>query len=302
MGTEEGKKLSTERIILIVISALLILAVVYIAFSSLSRRSAEPAPGVLPGTAPPTSAEQAAAPTQAPEEAEQAQPAVEATPTVVRRLALEPTPTPFYTTSEDDPRSILDLANPDGVDYFNDPDTWFDYDSEGYAAYRIEDGHLWGIDYDPENTSLYWTFNNMQSGNTYAEISATNGDCIGKDAVGLVIRIDPDRTPSGYALEVACDGTWRFLRHRQGKAPEEFIDWTPSDVILTGKEATNRLGLWGYQGKFHMFVNGYHVGEFFDQVYTDTFGVFGAYVRAAQTFDLTATFDDFAFWHIPFIP
>jgi len=31
-------------------------------------------------------------------------------------------------------------------------------------------------------------------------------------------------------------------------------------------------------------------------------GYFAVYVRASLTFDLTATFDDFAFWHIPYIP
>jgi hypothetical protein len=29
-------------------------------------------------------------------------------------------------------------------------------------------------------------------------------------------------------------------------------------------------------------------------------GYFAVYVRASQTYDLTATFDDFAFWHIPY--
>jgi hypothetical protein len=67
-------------------------------------------------------------------------------------------------------------------------------------------------------------------------------------------------------------------------------------------DAVNRLGIWGYQGKFYFFVNGYPVGEFYDGNYYDTYGVFAAYVQAAQTFELTAEFDDFAFWHIPFIP
>ena len=228
--------------------------------------------------------------------------APEATPTGVRRLELAATPTPFYTTIEDDPRAILDLANPDRFDYFNDPEDWYDYDSPGYSAYWFEDGVLYGKDYDPEDNYIYWSYNSFQSGNTYAEVSATNGDCIGKDAVGMVIRIDPDRTPSGYAIEVSCDGSWRFLRHRQGKHPEPLIDWTPAEEINSGAGAVNRLGLWGYLGKFYMFVNGYPVGEFYDSNYRDTYGYFANYVQAAQTYDLTAGFDDFAFWHIPFIP
>jgi hypothetical protein len=33
-----------------------------------------------------------------------------------------------------------------------------------------------------------------------------------------------------------------------------------------------------------------------------SFGYFAAYVRSQVTYPLTATFDDFAFWHLPWIP
>ena len=302
MSNEEGKKLGPERIALIVISVLLLIAVGYIVISSLlgNGEEAQPAP-VVAGTAPPTAAEVAEEPKDAPIEEGEA-PEAAATQTGPRRLAVEATPTPFHTTAEDDPRAILDLSEPDHFDYFDRPEEWYDYDSEGFGAYLVADSVLHGKDYNPEDNAVYWSYNSFQSGNTYAEISAINGDCIEKDAVGLVIRIDPNRTPSGYALEVSCDGEWRFQHHRQGKHPEPLIDWTASDVINTGMDAVNRLGIWGYQGKFYFFVNGYPVGEFWDSNYYDTYGHFGAYVLANRTFDLTAEFDDFAFWHIPFIP
>jgi len=297
MSNEEGIKLSTERIILIVVSFLLVITVAYIAITSLAMK---PTTGTLPGAATPVPVEEAQALQPTEELTEQPAAGPEVTPTP-RRLELPPTPTPFQVASVDDVRAILDLAHPDHVDYF-DSDTWFDYDVEGSAAYNIEDGLLLGKDYQPEEKYVYWSYTNPQSGNVYAEISATNGDCIGKDSVGFVIRAQEDRTPSGYALEVACDGSWRFRRHRGSKAAEELIGWSPSEAINIGPHDTNRLGIWGYQGKFALFVNGYQIGEYIDRDYTDTYGYFAVYVRASQTFDLTATFDDFAFWHIPYIP
>jgi hypothetical protein len=72
-------------------------------------------------------------------------------------------------------------------------------------------------------------------------------------------------------------------------------------LALPSFPSNNRMGIWAYQGKFQMFINGFHVGEYFDSSYPWSYGVFAAYVRAETTFDLTAQFDDFSFWHIRFI-
>ena len=227
---------------------------------------------------------------------------LEAPPTEVRRLEAVPTPTPFHVLSEDDVRSMLDLTKPDHIDYFDNPQAWLDYDTPGRAAYRVEDGHLMGIDYEPEPTFRWWSNTDRQSGNVYAEVSATNGDCIEKDAVGMVIRVDREKGAGGYALEVACDGHFRLLNLVRGSGAYDLIEWTFTDEINSGEGATNRLGLWAYQGRFEVFINGVKVGEYFDRDYNQTYGTFALYVKGDRTFDLTATFDDFAFWHIPFIP
>jgi hypothetical protein len=290
MSNKENQKVSIERIALIIVSILLIIAVAYIAFTSLLKGKDEPD---TVSTVPPDQAPLVEPTTEQIGE-------VEVTPTP-RRLPEVASPTP-HEVSEDDVRAMLDLTQPDFFDYFNDPDTWYDYDSEGWAAYRIEDGHLIGKDYEPEEKYVYWSFTNPKSGNVYAEITATNGDCIGKDSVGLVIRVQADETPSGYALEVSCDGSWRFRLHRGNLVTKELIKWTPSEVINTGPFVHNRLSIWGYKGKFHLFINDYEISEYFDSQYYYTYGYFAAYVRASRTFELEATFDDFAFWHIPFIP
>jgi len=218
-----------------------------------------------------------------------------------KRLELAPTPTPLV-VSEDDPRALLDLEHPDHVDYFDNPDAWFDYDNADRAAYKVEDGMLIGMDYVPEEKTTWWSYTDKSSGNLYAEVSATNGDCIGRDSLGMAVRVDQTTAAGGYSLEVSCDGEYRFRRHSQNGSPTDYIDWTASDVINVGPGAANRLGIWGYQGRFRLYINGQEVGEFWDTDYLFTYGTFTLFTRASVTYELTGTFDDFAYWNIKYIP
>lgn len=213
-----------------------------------------------------------------------------------RRLPPVPTPTPLTIIDPNDPRAALNLSRPDHIDYFDTPDNWFDYSNE-QVTYHVEDGRLLGIDHQPGSPTIYWTFNSLQAGNVYAEVTATNGDCIERDAVGFTIRLDPEATFAGYGLEVSCDGAWRFRLFRGGGA-EPLVDWTPSEVIHTGPYASNRLGIWANQGVFVIFINNTQVGDAADEQWTHKMGYFTLYVLASRTYDLHATFDDFAFWHI----
>jgi hypothetical protein len=166
----------------------------------------------------------------------------------------------------------------------------------------VSDGKMFGIDYEPEEIYTWWSYTDTSSGNVYAEVSATNGDCLERDSLGMAIRVDRDTAAGGYSLEVSCDGAYRFRLHQIGGDQVEFIDWTESDAIHTGPGATNRLGLWGYQARFRLYVNDQEVAEFWDTNYRHTYGTFALYTRATRTYDLTGTFDDFAYWNIEYIP
>jgi len=228
------------------------------------------------------------------------EPGVEPTAADVQRLELPPTPTAFHVTEEDDPRAILDLGDPDYNDYFDVPELWWDFDTPGRAAYGVADGRLWGLDYEPEKLYSWWSYTDKQADLAYAEVSATNGDCVGKDAVGFVIHSDPQKAAGGYALEVSCDGAWRVLKHRIGEGPRELVEWTVSDAIRTGKDATNRLGIWYHFGTMYFFLNGVMVGEAYNSHADFPGGTFALYVKASQTYNLKAWFDDLAFWELPF--
>ncbi len=211
----------------------------------------------------------------------------------------EPAPPAF---PEEDVRSGLDLNNPDYFDPFDNSASWYLYDIEDNAAYRIEGGNLIGTDYEPEEKFTLWSWLGRQSGNVYAEVSVTNGDCIDRDSVGIAVRVDEESAMGGYGLEIACDGFWRLRLHHESKSPRDLAEWSHSEVINTGLGATNRLGLMAFQGNFVVFINNQPVGTVAHPDYNRSFGNFALYVRASQTYGLTATFDDFAFWHVRNIP
>ncbi len=207
----------------------------------------------------------------------------------------EPTPFP---TLESDPRSGLDLAAPDFSDAFEGSNSWGTYNEEGSAAYSVGAGSLTGVDYFPEEKFTWWTMTAQQSGNVYAEVSGTNGDCFGKDSIGLALRVDPEDSRGGYSFEISCDGHWRFRRHHHDASPRVLVDWAPSPLIEGGIGATNRIGVLAFQGRFVFYVNGDQVGSFTEQNYSYSYGAFALFVRASVTYDLTASFDDFNFWHL----
>ena len=289
-------KFTLERIMLIVVSVLLIFAVGYIAISSMTKSD-----GDEPTT---VASEDTQASEEESEDVGEDEEVVSegdsdgATPTP-RRRELEPTHTPADPVSEDDPRSMLDLNIPFANSSFDEP-VWYEYDTEN-ATYDLKDGQLVGTDHEPEEKYTYYSETRVRElANVYAEITATNGDCIGKDSVGIVIRIDAESLPSGYTFEVSCDGSYRLRTLRSSPPKGVLVNWTPSDAINTGAFASNRLGLWGYWGKFYLFVNNQLVDDFFYSDYVAGGVGFAVYVRASQTYDLSATFDDFAIWDIPF--
>ncbi|MGD8634569.1 MAG: protein kinase, partial [Anaerolineales bacterium] len=213
-----------------------------------------------------------------------------------------PTPSPTaWPTPAQDVRERLDLDSPAYLDSF-DEKRWYTYDAEDKASYRIEDGKLIGRDYEPEEIYTWWSRLIEHSGNLYAEVSAQNGDCIGKDSVGMAIRVDEQTAKGGYAIEISCDGYWRLRLHRKDSIPREISGWAPSDAINRGPYAENRIGLFAYRDQFYVYINGQPVSYVRDKAYSRSFGNFALYVRSSMTYDLEAQFDDFALWHVRYVP
>jgi hypothetical protein len=218
---------------------------------------------------------------------------------------LPPTPTPSQTPTPGpsptatapplppgDPRDGLNLSLPDYKDSFDINTTWGGPNHEA-AANMIKDGYLEAID-NLTDTYVWWSTTLQGGSNIYAEVTAEILSCSGKDSAGLGVRIKEDSFDSGYALEVSCDGYYR-LRKFSGGLVETLIDWTFSNEIIQGPNASNIIGLVARGSKLHATINRVVVGSTEDFSYYS--GTFALFANALETPGLTVRFDDFELWY-----
>ncbi|TEU01414.1 MAG: hypothetical protein E3J30_00685 [Anaerolineales bacterium] len=207
-------------------------------------------------------------------------------------LTITPTPPPL---SPDDPRYGLNLAAPHYWDDFSSNLTWVGPNFDG-AMNVWEDGRLRATDFLADKF-LWWstTIPDVDAGDLYVEVTAEVGECSGKDAIGLAVRVDPDHRNSGYTLEFSCDGSYRIRKLVAGTI-QTLLEWTSSDSILSGSDTTNVLGFLARGTTLTVFAN----GEVLSSIEASAFfkGNFGLFTDAASTPGLTVYFDDFKLWYI----
>jgi hypothetical protein len=204
-----------------------------------------------------------------------------------------PSPTP-PTLAPDDPRVGLNLASPDLKDDFGQRFKWYEFSDPASATNLVDDGRLKAID-NLADSYLWWSTTTTQAEDVYAEISAVIGACSGRDSAGMAVRVNGSNFDQGYAVDFACDGSFRLRKFVSEAAPVTLIDWTASPEIVKGPNASNRLGLLAKGSQLYVFANSKLVGQVEDVSYAS--GIFGLYASAVNTAPLTVTFDDFAAWY-----
>ncbi len=198
----------------------------------------------------------------------------------------------------DDPRNGLglNLAVPDYGDGFAQRYTWGELADPG-AVNTWEDGRLKTSDLLADGF-IWWsgTLPDAAAGNFFAEVTAQTQACAGKDAAGFAGRINGANLNSGYALEVSCDGNYRLRKFSEGSVAV-LRDWTASEAIVKGPNATNRLGLLAHGDQVTPFANGVPLGP---SVQDASFanGIFGLYAMARETPGAVVYFDDFGLWNV----
>jgi hypothetical protein len=208
-----------------------------------------------------------------------------------------PTPGPSPTASAPplpagDPRSGLNLSYPDYLDQFTISTTWGGPNNEA-ARNMIKEGYLEATDYLTD-TYVWWSTTVPEGRDVYIEVTAEISSCSGKDSAGVGLRIGGDQYDSGYTLEVSCDGHFRVRSFASGVVTA-LIDWTPSDEILKGPNASNLIGFVAKGSTLHVALNRIVVSSVEDfSFYSGTFALF---CNAFETSGLTVRFDDFKIWY-----
>lgn len=214
------------------------------------------------------------------------------TPTPSATPTPGPSPTPTAPVlPPNDPRQGLNISDPDYRDNFSQDGLWGEFPSE-VTTNLIKDEQLEAIDHLTDSAA-WWSATLPTGSDTYAEISSKIGDCAGKDAAGIGLRISADLT-SGYTLELSCDGHFRIRRF----SPETVTvlqDWTFSQAIIQGPHAENRIGFVAKGGSLSGIANNEFLGTIED--FTFFSGTFALFSNAAETPDLRIIFDDFWLWY-----
>lgn len=215
-----------------------------------------------------------------------------ATPTLTPTTGPSPTETPPL-LPEDDPRYGINLAQPHYLDNFSSRLTWVGPNFAG-AINVWDDGRIRATDLLVDS-NIWWstTRREVDAMNVYAEISAEIGECRGKDSYGFAVRVSGELRNSGSTLEFSCDGHYRARKFVSGTV-NVLIEWTPSEVIQTGPNTENQMGILAKNEMMYFFAN----GEILDQVEDLDYhaGTYGIFASAIETPGVTAYFDDFKLW------
>ncbi len=225
----------------------------------------------------------------------------ESTPTAEVTEEPEFSPTPSRTPvplEPGDPRSGLNLSDPDYDDDFSQRFTWFEFSDPESATIIWDDGRLRVTDHIRDGI-LWWTTTAVEIENFYAEITAQPSSCSGKDAYGMGIRVGGDNIDRGYTLEISCDGAWRVRKFIAfDEIPDVLSDWTESVLIQTGPDASNQIGFLADGDQLFVFMNGELINTIAIEDSDYVSGVPSLFANATQTTDLTINFDDFRLWFL----
>jgi len=218
------------------------------------------------------------------------------TPTETLTPSPSPSPSPTFTPTlpSTDPRASL--GAPTLLDTFNNDALWALYEDD-HVSFEIDDSRLTMTAFNPE----FWEGFMLAPpdiGDFYLEMTATTRNCSGGDRYGLMARSsrvgqEPYR---GYNFSFTCDGRFS-LRVWDGKQFTSVTEWTASDAIRSGSNATNRLGIWMEGERIVMYANGNLLKEVNDDTYQ--VGKFGVVIGSANTSNFTVDVDEIAYWDLP---
>lgn len=204
------------------------------------------------------------------------------------------TPTASPTFPSGDPR--LSLGDPDFYDNFASGANWPLYEDD-HVSFRINDEtQLIMTAFKPEQWDGFMLANPTVK-DFYLEMTARFRQCSGLDRFGLVFRSVPsDQGYLGYLFGVSCDGRYS-LRRWDGKNFIKIIDWTESDVLNSGSQQGNRIGVMVRGNRFSLYANGVLLKEATDDTHAS--GRFGVFVGSANTSNFKVEVEEVSQWDLP---
>ncbi len=201
---------------------------------------------------------------------------------------VEPTPTPAPITDED---PAAELGPPDWIDDMAAAGNWVTAPSE-FSDIAFQGGYL------RMSTHLQgWRLGHPVLDNFYLEYTGFSPDCAGGDNFGMVFRSPVTaEAQQVYLFGITCNGSYSLRRWDEGNMIL-LVPWTPSDVIETGANAANVIGVMAQGPQLGLYINGYLVDEVTDATWLE--GHIGVYVENAITDNVSFWVDQVRYWELP---
>lgn len=198
--------------------------------------------------------------------------------------------------------------NPEGlfngrtyVDSFDDPQPWYDMSgtlpNSQYLNLNIVEGQMYVTGKLGEWDT--WWLSGYTLNDYYIEMEVETGDCEDNDAYGIMVRASQHDEPTrGYIVGLTCDGKV-FAKRLTSTDPYvalSILNPTESNLINTGPNQTNTIGVWAEDNVLEIYINRYY----FTVIYDDTFswGRYGIFVKAGGETDYTYIANEIRVWEI----
>lgn len=195
-----------------------------------------------------------------------------ATPTPLPTRAISPTPTP-----------ALGLGSELLREDFDTPGAWQIYrNPTGSAAYEQNQLTLAVIASKGYLTSLRST---PEIDNAFLDLALQPNLCQGQDAFGLLLRALNEQ--NAYRWVITCQGQMRLERLQDGRSLP-LSEWITLGEVQVNPLVETRLGVWMYQDRLRLFVNGFEELSLRDPVFAS--GRVGVFARAAGDSALSVSF------------
>jgi len=200
-----------------------------------------------------------------------------ATPTFIPIASTTPQP-----TIEDPREGITEVLIEDN---FTDESLWMTSQTEsGNIAFGDDNLTLAAA---IPNAYLFSLSQHELNENFYIEITLQTSLCKPLDQFGIVFW----RQSQGdhYQLVFNCDGQYR-LELVQGGQAAVIRDWETATQMQPSHPATNRMGLWVYQGQFQLYIN--DVLQFEERIAQDRTGSLGVFAKTVEGDAITVRFSN----------
>jgi hypothetical protein len=142
-----------------------------------------------------------------------------------------------------------------------------------------------------------WWFGGFELGDFYIEMDVNSGDCTFDDTYGVIVRGKP--SDHGYVFAFNCGGevaAWRIDSVVDPFVETELLGWTSTELIRTGANQDNILGVVMEGSEITIYANRY----FFTTLYDDQYdwGQYGIFVMAGEDDNYTYTIDQIRVWDL----